>query len=209
MTRDTGRHGVLVNGVNYHSERLAKHFQKFGKQHVDVRIDPEDMGQISVWLERGKDSGWSTLKARIDGLEGVSFAAWERTVFELRQNNRNAASLTQDVIDRAIKRIKEIDANQCALRQLGPIGDTQDQIKRAQKETFWGLSLGRDLELLPVPQAEDGSEAPGLLSNEIKNDLAPASSARPVLRDERAPTTVLWSFSDDRNEVPAEDESDD
>lgn len=209
MTRDTGRHGVLVNGVNYHSERLAKHFQKFGKQHVDVRIDPEDMGQISVWLERGKDSGWSTLKARIDGLEGVSFAAWERTVFELRQNNRNAASLTQDVIDRAIKRIKEIDANQCALRQLGPIGDTQDQIKRAQKETFWGLSLGRDLELLPVPQAEDGSEAPGLLFNEIKNDLAPASSARPVLRDERAPTTVLWSFSDDRNEVPAEDESDD
>lgn len=209
MTRDTGRHGVLVNGVNYHSERLAKHFQKFGKQHVDIRIDPEDMGQISVWLERGKDSGWSTLKSQIDGLEGVSFAAWERTVFELRQNNRNAAALTQDVIDRAIKRIKEIDANQCALRQLGSIGDTHEQIKRAQKETFWGLSLGRDPELLPVPQAEHGSDAPGLLSNEIKNDLAPAASARPVLRDERAPTTVLWSFSDDRNEVPAEDESDD
>ncbi|OCX60450.1 hypothetical protein BFP70_17730 [Thioclava sp. SK-1] len=209
ITRDTGRHGVLVNGVNYHSERLAKHFQKFGKQHVDIRIDPEDMGQISVWLERGKDSGWSTLKSQIDGLEGVSFAAWERTVFELRQNNRNAAALTQDVIDRAIKRIKEIDANQCALRQLGSIGDTHEQIKRAQKETFWGLSLGRDPELLPVPQAEHGSDAPGLLSNEIKNDLAPAASARPVLRDERAPTTVLWSFSDDRNEVPAEDESDD
>ncbi|MBM1817858.1 transposase family protein [Pseudosulfitobacter pseudonitzschiae] len=209
ITRDTGRHGVLVNGVNYHSDRLAKHFQKFGKQHVDVRIDPEDMGQISVWLERGKDSGWSALKARIDGLEGVSFAAWERMVFELRQNNRNAAALTQDVIDRAIKRIKEIDANQCALRQLGPIGDTHEQIKRAQKETFWGLSLGSDPELSHVPLAEDGNEAQGLLSNEIKTDLEPVSSTRPVPRDERPPTTVLWSFSDDRNEAPVKDENDD
>lgn len=83
------------------------------------------------------------------------------------------------------------------------------KIKRAQKETFWGLSLGSDPELSHVPQAEDGNEAQGLLSNEIKTNLEPVSSARPVPRDERAPTTVLWSFSDDRNEAPAADENDD
>jgi putative transposase len=39
-------------------------------------------------------------------------------------------------VDRAISRIKEIDAEQCALQQLGPIGETHAQITRAQSETF-------------------------------------------------------------------------
>lgn len=210
-SRDTGRHGVLVNGVNYHSNRLAKHFQKFGKQHVDVRIDPENMGHISVWLEKGNDSGWSTLKAQIDGLEGVSFAAWERSVFELRQNNRNAASLTQGVVDRAIKRIKEIDAEQCSLRQLGPIGDTYDQIKRAQKETFWGLSLGSDPELNAGPTEDGNSEPQGLLSNEITNDPTPSRTDQPVLREEQNAPIEFWSFGDDadgRHEFSDKDEDD-
>lgn len=200
-SRDTGRHGLLVNGINYHSERLAKHFQKFGKQHVDVRIDSEDMGHISVWLDNGEASGWSTLKAQIDGLEGVSFAAWERCVFELRQNNRNAASLTQGVVDRAIKRIKEIDAEQCAFRQLGPIGETYDQIKRAQKETFWGLSLGTGPQLEPSPSKEDGDGNRGLLSNEIERDPKPQPEDRPALRDEQDKPIEFWSFSEDETET--------
>lgn len=197
LSRDIGRHGVLVNGVNYHSERLAQHFQKVGKQQVDVRIDPEDMGHISVWLESGTDGGWSTLKAQIDGLEGVSFALWERSIFELRQNNRNAASLSQDVVDRAVKRIKEIDVEQCAQRQLGPIGDTYDQIKRAQKETFWGLNLGCDPLIDPLPPIDPVSEAQGLLSNQIKHDPRPQNRGVASPRDERDSPVEFWSFSDD------------
>ncbi|KJZ17477.1 hypothetical protein TW80_17060 [Loktanella sp. S4079] len=205
FSRDTGRHGVLVNGVNYHSERLAKHFQKFGKQHVDVRIDPEDMGHVSVWLENSTDSGWSTLKAQIDGLDGVSFAAWEQTIFKLRQNNRNAASLTQGVVDRAIERIKEIDAEQCALRQLGPIGETYEQIKRAQKETFWGLSLGSDPQLDPTRLDDLVSSNQGLLSNEIEHDPNPRPEEKPVLREERDEPIPYWPSSDDDDE-PSNDQ---
>ena len=197
LSRKTGRHGVLVNGVNYHSERLAEHFQKFGKQQVDVRIDPEDMGHISVWLESGDDAGWSTLKAQIDGLEGISFAAWERSIFELRQNNRAVASLSQGVIDRAIKRIKEIDAHQCALRQLGPIGDTYEQIRRAQRETFWGLSLGGDPEVSAVLPQQDCEDAQGLLSNEILRDQTPPLSQKPASSDDTDTPIEFWSFSDD------------
>jgi putative transposase len=197
FSRDTGRHGVLVNGVNYHSERLAKHFQKFGKQHADIRIDPEDMGHVSVWLENGADSGWSTIKAQIDGLEGVSFAAWEKTIFELRQNNRNAAFLTQGVVDRAISRIKEIDAEQCALQQLGPIGETHDQIKRAQSETFWGLSLGADPQLEPQSLDDSGRAETGLLSNEIRYDSSFLPEDQPVLRDQQDEPIPYWPTSDD------------
>jgi|GEM_PF-2561558 len=200
LSRDTGRHGVLVNGVNYHSERLAQHFQKFGKQHVDVRIDPEDMGHISVWLERGEESGWSTLTAQIDGLKGVSFQTWERAIFDLRQNNRNAASLTQGVVDRAIKRIKEIDAEQCALRQLGPIGDTYEQIRRAQKETFWGLSIGGEAKLSREFLADNQDEAIGLFSNKINAAPQVQPTDAPILIEPQKATTEFWTFSDEEED---------
>ena len=197
FTRDTGRHGIRMNGVNYHSDRLAKHFQKFGKQRVDVRLDPENIGHISVWLDDGAQSGWSSVRAQMEGLEGVAFATWEHAIFDLRQNNRNLVSLQQDVIDRAIKRIKEIDAKQCALRQLGPIGDTYDQIRRSQKETFWGLSLGGDPE--PDVSTSEASDVGthGLLSNEI--GYAPAQSYvdSPVFSREPDHPIEFWTFSDE------------
>lgn len=200
ISRETGRHGVLVNGVNYHSERLAKHFQKFGQQAVDVRIDPEDMGRISVWLESSSESGWCTLKAQIGGLEGVSFAAWERTIFDLRQNNRHVASFSQDVIDRTIRRIKEINLEQCAFRQLGPIGETHDQIKRAQRETFWGLSLGIDPELEAQIASDAGDDRMGLLSNEIEGEPTTLPKTKDFQSGNPGTEAEFWSFSDEKEE---------
>ncbi len=194
FNRKTGPHGVLMNGVKYHSKRLAEHFQKYGPQSVEVSIDPEDMGHISVWLERGEDSGWSTLRATIDGLDGISFASWERTIFELRQNNRAAANLTQGVVDRAIRRIKEIDAEQRAMRQLGPINLTRDQIKRAQRETFWGLSLGADPDIATDENAAIPEQDFDLLSDEIPYQPGPLSEERPVLPE---PSEGEWLFSDE------------
>lgn len=194
FNRETGRHGVLMNGVNYHSKRLAEHFQKYGQQSVEVSIDPEDMGHISVWLERGKDSGWSTLGARVEGLEGISFASWERAIFELRQNNRAAASLTQGVVDRAIRRIREIDAEQCAARQLGPIKLTSDQIRRAQKETFWGLSLGSDPDIASDKTAAIPDPESGFLSDEIPYQPGPLPEEKPVLPEANEEE---WYFSDE------------
>ena len=201
FTRKTGTHGVLMNGVNYHSKRLAKHFQKYGPQSVEVSIDPEDMGRISVWLERGKESGWSTLSATIDNLEGVSFASWEKAIFELRRNNRAAASLTQSVVDRAIARIKEIDAEQRAMRQLGPINLTVDQIRRAQKETFWGLSFGSNPDAVPSGDAVPTDHHTGLLSDEIPYEPGPLPAELPATVIPEAPDAEEWFFSDELDET--------
>lgn len=195
--RVTGPHGILMNGVHYHSDRLAKHFQKYGQQSVEISIDPEDMGYISVWLERGKESGWSTLRAQIHGLEGVSFASWERSIFDLRQNNRAAASLTQGVVDRATQRIKEIDAEQRAMRQLGPIKLTQDQINRAQRETFWGLSLGSDPDVGADNSTPISDQNFGLLSDEISCEPGQQPKELPVLPDPSNELEEEWLFSDE------------
>lgn len=204
--RKIGPHGVLMNGVNYHSERLAEHYQKYGQQKAEVSIDPENMGHISVWLEedQGQDSGWSTLRAQQDGLEGVSFVSWERSIFELRQNNRASASLTQVVVDGAIQRIKEIDAEQCAMRQLGPINLTADQIDRAQRETFWGLHLGAGSDLSVGENSTLQRQEIGFLSDEITLNPRPLPEEKPVLPPPPEETVAEWFFSDELEEGPAE-----
>lgn len=200
LSRAAERHGVLVNGVNYHSDRLAKHIQKFGPQTVEVSIDPENMGHVSVWLENNDESGWSTLKAQMDGLDDVSFASWERMIFELRQNNRDAARLSQGVIDRAIARIKKIDAEQCAMRQLGPIKLTQDVIKRAQRETFWGLSLGGTVQKQQDVEEDGEATEFGLLSDEIPYLPGPQPEERSVFIDLDEDDGDEWVFSDELGE---------
>lgn len=52
FNRETGPHGVLMNGVNYHSKRLSEHFQKYGQQSVEVSIDPEDTRDYTHDLRR-------------------------------------------------------------------------------------------------------------------------------------------------------------
>jgi len=206
--RKIGPHGVLMNGVNYHSERLAEHYQKYGQQKVEVSIDPQNMGHISVWLECGKDSGWSTLRAQQDGLEGVSFVSWEQLIFELRQNNRAAASLTQGVVDSAIQKIKEIDAEQCAMRQLGPINLTADQIDRAQRETFWGLHLGDESDRSVGENSTLQSQEMGFLSDEITLNPGPLPEEKPVLPPPPEEAVAEWFFSDELEDGSAEFEID-
>jgi len=173
LTRKSGRHGVLICGINYHSERLAHHHNKYGSQELDISVDPENLGHISVWF----DDAWYTLPALVDGAEGMSFAQWERIFLELRQKNRNAASINQDMIDRAIARIKDIDDEQRAWRRLGPIGVSADDIQRAEQETFWGLNFKPDPNISKADLASHDPTSNGFLSDQpIKN----------------------WKFSDDK-----------
>ncbi len=193
LMRVTGRHGVLFCGINYHSKRLADHFLRHGAQELDIRVDPEDLGHVSVCI----DEDWVSLKAQTEGLDGLSFAMWERTIFELRQGNRNACALQQDVIDRAIARIKKIDEEQRAWRRLGPINLSKADIKRAERETFWGMSLGGDPEISMGSPDEQSQWAEGLLSDVIGGRDIPAEDIdRPASLSPQTPIEY-WKFSDE------------
>ena len=199
LARKLGRHGILVCGVNYHSDALARYFQRSGGQSLDIRVDPENLGHISVWY----GDAWHSLPATIDGMEGVSLVAWEQVVFEARQGNRNASRLNQDIIDRAFTRIKELDADQRAWRRLGPINVSAADIRRAESETFYGLSLHREAE-----DGQDmGSVAPPVEGSFLSEVIPPArrqvpppnqsASASPPAASNRIPPAKTWRFSDD------------
>lgn len=64
------RHDLLVCGVNYHSEPLARHFMHAGGQMLDVRLDAEDMGHVSAWF----GDAWHSVPAVIGNMDGVAVA---------------------------------------------------------------------------------------------------------------------------------------
>ncbi|MCK5499860.1 MAG: hypothetical protein KAI82_01205, partial [Tritonibacter mobilis] len=76
-------------------------------------------------------------------------------------------------------------------------------IKRAQRETFWGLSLGSNPELSPASEGDFGGEQIGFLSNEIHHDPALGNTDRPLSQHEPVQTADFWSFSD-ADDAPTE-----
>ncbi len=138
LQRQLGRHGVLVCGIAYTSRDLAAFFQRRGAQQIDLRMDPEDMGCLSVWF----DDAWHTIPAGLQNARGVSLAVWEATIRDLRRSNKAAARLHIEIVDAALERIKQIDDHQRAWRQIGPLTVSAKDIRRAEHESFFGLSFG-------------------------------------------------------------------
>lgn len=66
LNRKLGRHGVVVCGVNYQSEDLIRYFQRSSGNSLDIRLDPENLGHVSVWY----CDAWHSVPAVIDGMEG-------------------------------------------------------------------------------------------------------------------------------------------
>ena len=135
-------------------------------------------------------------------MEGVSVAAWEQAAFEIRQSNRDASRLRQEVINRAFACIKELDADQRAWRRLGPINISAAEIRRAEAETFYGLDLKPEPEGRPIVDNHP-PQIDSFLSDSIpplqRAPARTASSSSPTdhtEHDDDKPQET-WRFSDD------------
>ena len=199
LQRQLGRHGVLVCGLAYTSRDLAAFFQRRGSQQIDLRLDPEDMGHLSAWF----DDAWHTIPAGLQNARGVSLSVWEATIRDLRRSNKAAARLHIEVVDAALERIKQIDDHQRAWRQIGPLTVSAKDIRRAEHESFYGLSFGAvPREAVEEHRAVGTASLTGTLSD-IAASNGPASAGTPPASDgldqpQRSDgPQPEWRFSDD------------
>ncbi|WP_417247475.1 hypothetical protein [Celeribacter sp.] len=199
LKRQLGRHGVLVCGIAYTSRNLATFFQRRGAQQIDLRIDPEDMGYVSAWF----DDAWHTIPAGLPNARGSSLAVWEAMIRELRRSNKAAARLHIEIVDAALERIKQIDDHQRAWRQIGPLTVSAKDIRRAEHESFYGLSFGVvPGEVREKPSVVGTASLTGRLSDIATAEgtsiegSSPMSDApgQPELSDDPQPE---WRFSDE------------
>lgn len=199
LKRQLGRHGVLVCGIAYTSRDLAAFFQRRGAQQIDLRIDPEDMGCLSAWF----DDAWHTIPAGLQNARGVSLSVWEATIRDLRRSNKAAARLHIEIVDAARERIKQIDDHQRAWRQIGPLTVSAKDIRRAEHESFFGLSFGT----LPGEVVEEHTSAGTASLTGTTSDIAAskalASKGAPYVSDAFDQSALSvdpqpeWRFSDE------------
>lgn len=157
LNRKADRHGVRVFGINYVCPRLQEAQMRGADSDVPVRVDPEDLTHISICL--GHE--WHSAQAVSQAVHGLSLAAWQAIVRDLRTRFREQASLSEDIIREARKKIRAIDAHARQLRRIQPQQLTSEALNRLEGRLFLGLRCG-----------PEGSAASGDLEK-------PAGRARP------------------------------
>jgi putative transposase len=170
--------GVRFLGLNYQSLELQKARRHVGQKPVLVRIDPDNLGHVSV---RTKD-GWLTVACKREGFEGVPVQRWVAAQAVLRRKYADEAKLTEDVVFAAMREIRAM-ADEAARRAgiASPIlrGVDYDKFERLHFRTFdldRAVDEAADIEDLLFDAEADTASA--------SSDDDVASAAGPVSLDE-------------------------
>ncbi len=158
--RKIGRHGLRIFGINYLSPEIQEDFLRNGGKLTSIRIDPHDLTHITVFL----DNEWHAARAVSEAVWGLSLAEWQAITQQLRHKHKREAELTEDIIFRARKAIKQINADAMALRRLSPTKLTLKDIEQAERTLFRGLSIKP--KHLETPE-KDAPSGLGILGDEI------------------------------------------
>jgi putative transposase len=97
--------GIEIFGNWYHSPATDNLFQTRSDREYTVRVDSEDLGAISLRLDRG----WLTVLGP-DVMKGVSVAVWEAALTNLRRQNQELQDLVKPIVHRAIDFAQKADA---------------------------------------------------------------------------------------------------
>ncbi|UWQ14144.1 Mu transposase C-terminal domain-containing protein [Aliiroseovarius sp. M344] len=117
--RTPSKQGVVLFSNHYDCKELMKFRRSNKGKPVRIRIDPDNIGAVSVEIDRV----WYDAPA-LNGeeLEGLSMAHWSRVMRELRQKYAAEAELTLPQRNRAIQKIRKLVDE---ARELGGLIDPE------------------------------------------------------------------------------------
>ena len=137
LERKIERHGVSVYGINYSCPALQTALLRGHVRKVSVRVDPHDISYISVCV----NGEWCVARAVSEAVGGLSLADWKEITFNLRDRHQRDASLTEEIIWAARKRIVDIDRKARELARVLPDRTTAKDIERLEEGQFLGLQI--------------------------------------------------------------------
>lgn len=130
LTYSLSNGGVYILGLRYQNEELHTYFCQKGPAKVPVRLDPIDIGRISVKL--GTD--WVTVPCRKPEFDGVTLSTWLVASADLRARFKNEASLVRPVVLEAVRAADRLSRK---LRDEAGISaelDTPEEVERAREK---------------------------------------------------------------------------
>lgn len=194
-TSRIGARGVRFAGLDYVCPELQDMRLHSHQRDVPLRIDPMDIGHISVRV--GKD--WYPARCQQRGFDGIPYADWTRESRKLEAKHGENAQLQQPVVDRALRIIRETDIGSTLRAGLSPHSLTDRDIARGERDMNIGVAF--DVEPDPVPVVQED----GLIGEVIEPYAAPGTVVEePPLALDPAPerpaipaTKRSWKVSDD------------
>ena len=138
LERSLDQRGIRVAGAHYQSVKLQEHRRIVGDTTVSVMFDPEDMGAVSAWL----GDAWVTVPAvHRATFAGVHLDDWVEAAHDLRRRNLIGASLTQHLVDDALRDIAALGNAAIARDNITGVTTTAEELARAERETLLGFDL--------------------------------------------------------------------
>lgn len=149
IDRTLGRHGVRFMGLDYRSDLLRDLYLKRGGVPLAIRVDPQDIGAISVEV----DGLWHEVRAATSGFDGLSLSAHQALCGELRKRFADQAKLSEPVVFEAVKALRDqASAAKDAATFLCRFNEPED-IARAEK-ALRGFSIPTDEDFAVQPVAD-------------------------------------------------------
>ena len=193
LRRTLSKRGIRLFSSHYDCPELREQFRRSRNRHVDVRVDPDDIGAVSVWI----GGRWHPAPAVGGGLDGVPLAAWSEEYTRLIQRHRDAAELSRQVRDDAVAAIRDrVDLRVSSLLP-GSLQVSAEHIEQLERTHFHGRSFAPE----PVDRADVGKPSPfGTLIEPSPPPAAPRTSEAEPRSDEGAPPPTRapnWRIEDE------------
>ena len=206
LERTVTRKGISVLGIRYHSETLARWFTHATSKKVRIRFYSEDIGAIAVEL----DGEWIEVPSVFERYRGERAQTWILAAQEIRASVAAQKKVDEQVIFKAMSRIREINAN--ALARQGLLIDDYSKERLAELED--SLLVGFEVDETPreaqMPPATDGlglelptshsQAAPAAAGTGAPVDAAPAQTSEVPDDSISGPAAddgaETWSFGD-------------
>jgi putative transposase len=146
VLRRTGRPGIRIAGLYYNSEELQAWCRAKGDAVVDVRIDPENIGGISVRLDP-KSVKWISLPCRTRFMRGRKLRDWLLATYDLRRMYGEVADIRLPIVLQAIEAIERTHSRAAGVAEIGPGEPTDEEIANCERELGIGFSIPSDDEM--------------------------------------------------------------
>jgi putative transposase len=188
LKRTIRKGGIHVLGLNYNSEYLEAYRRRIGDEEiVDVRLDHEDIGFVSVRV----DEEWLTVPCVQSGFERISVKVWTDTLADLRRRYTREAEIAEPIVREAIRAIQRMSENAIVRAGIGAYIETAEDIERAERDLAISFAWAK-----PEPEAGATDDQGDLFSRAFpaSGDAKPAADPEPTAPPQSSPNAAPPKF---------------
>jgi putative transposase len=174
---------VRFFNLHYQSPDLQKHRRNVGDCQVEIIVDEDDLGCISIKI----GDGYLTVPCMRSGFHGVCLEVWRATCRDLGRRFGREAIIDEPIVRETLAGIQEMIDAGIKRADIGSTTLTAEELDRTERSLSISLSSTHHHHETEIPAHK------GLLSDVIPAALARAPTPSPLQPSKISPT---WDLTD-------------